>query len=250
MNSVSISRLCLRKVILAACSLLFMTAFLLLSSRECRADDIVVTGGYVAIGGAPLSRNAWAAVSFNFSGAGFAASGGAPDSLRQGINSPCALFELCTAGQTIFPNSTAFLDGPGQATFNGTTVGAWWFARSSTLSFSGPGVVIPDSTEPALFLTTPFVMTGSVFVSTLDNPGPVVFSTTISGSGIATLELRFFPQLGSRPAGYAFSNVRYDFEPVPEPVTLIMLGTGLAGLAAGFRRRRRGQNTAARGTES
>src|SRR5436190_9139930 len=122
--------------------------------RATRADSVVITNGFVSIGGAPFTINAWSGVGFNFSGNGFAANGGAGDSLTQGIHSPCA-FDPCQPGATIFPNSTAFLDGTGGATFNGMTIGAWWFARDSQLTFSGPGVVIPQSTDSVITLTSP-----------------------------------------------------------------------------------------------
>src|SRR5437588_12390500 len=193
--------------------------------QTARADSFTITSGHVSIGGAPHSIDAWSNVSFNFSGSGFAASGGASDSGRQGIHSPCA-FDPCQPGATVFPNSTAFLDGPGAATFNGMTIGAWWFARDSVLSFSGPGVAIPNSTDPVIIITSPFVMNGSIFVHTLFGSieHPVVFSTTISGSGIATTTLNLLPTLG--PAGYIHSSVRYGFQSLTAPTKLVFVAAG------------------------
>src|SRR5687767_1501830 len=155
--------------------------------KVAHADGVVISNGFVRIGGAPFSLNAWSAVGFNFSAEGFSASGGAGDSDRQGIMSSCA-FDPCQPGATISPNSTAFLDGFGAATFNGMTIPAWWLGRDSVLSFTGPGVVIPSSTDSIITVTSPFVMSGSVVIRPLEGVvHPPIFSTMISGSGIATM---------------------------------------------------------------
>ena len=226
-----------RKSVFASTIVALAFLGLLVSPATVRADDIVITSGYVQVGGAAFSINEWSAISFNFSGNGFAARGGEPDGLRQGVMSPCA-FGPCPPGSIVFPNVRALLDGVGSATFNGTTVPAWWFGRDSILLFNGPAVMIPNSTEPFVTVTAPFTMTGNVLVRPLEG-GPdraVIFSTTISGSGVATLRFDNIPQLGT---GYIFSNVRYEFEPVPEPGTLTLIGGGLTGLIALYRRRRR-----------
>jgi hypothetical protein len=78
--------------------------------------------------------------------------------------------------------------------------------------------------------TMPFDMVGTIKVHPLDDPGSVIFSTEIMGSGIATLTLR---RPGGNPqAGFAIDTARYDFSPaeVPEPATVILLTTGLAGI--------------------
>ncbi|HEX8921252.1 MAG TPA: hypothetical protein VF766_07220, partial [Pyrinomonadaceae bacterium] len=159
---------------------------------EARADAIVITSGTVSIGGpASPSRGAWRSVGFNFAGGDFGARGGVADGNRQGIQSPCSS-DPCQAGAIAFPNSGVTLDGIGQATVNGTPTSAWWFGQDSHLSFNGPGVVLPASTNTDLTLTSTFTMTGTVIVHSLDLPGePIIFSTAVSGSGIATLTFRY-----------------------------------------------------------
>jgi len=205
---------------------------ILIVPQATKAETVTITTGSVGV-----TSNIRDTLFFNFSGNGFSANGGdshAPASVHQ-YSSPCLSSpSLCQPGDTIFPNSlvqlTAESGSPTSVTFNGTTVQVSWAAQDSFLQFTGPGLVIPSTTADLITLTVPFEMVGTISVHAANDPGPVIFSTTINGSGIATLTLQ---RPAGNPVGYFIGAARYDFQPaaVPEPATIILLTTGLGGLA-------------------
>jgi hypothetical protein len=165
-----------------------------------------------------------------------------------------ASFQLCTSpcfsGDVIAPStifgtaSREFGLGTGIATVDGTTYGTsiggpGSVAFRGTLSFEASPVVIPMLPAAGfLRVTSPFVVTGNIAgFQTLDPTSPL-FTVDVFGSGIATLVLGPHP---SGPAGaLSFRAVQYDIlDPVPEPATIVLCGSGLAGLLL---RRRRGTN--------
>ena len=207
--------------------------------QAAKADPVTITSGSVSV-----TSNIRDTLFFDFAGNGLSANGvdsHAPASVHQ-YSSPCLSSpSLCQPGDLIFPNSLVELSAesgsPTSVTFNGTTVLVSWAAHDSFLQFTGPGVVIP-STGDQITLTMPFDMVGTIQVHAANDPGPVIFSTTINGSGVATLTLQ---RPAGNPVGFAITAARYDFKPaaVPEPATLILFTTGLGGLAVRRLRARR-----------
>lgn len=205
--------------------------------QVANAEPVRITNGSVSV-----TSNIRDIISFNFSGNGLSVNGFDLHAAGPQYMSPCLLSpSLCQPGDLIFPTALRQLSSePGSGssvTFNGTSVLVSWAAHDSFLQFTGPGVVIPSSADP-ITLTMPFEMVGTINVHALNDPGPVIFSTTINGSGIATLTLR---RPAGNQAGFAIDTARYDFSPaaVPEPATVILLTTGLAGIVVRKCRRAR-----------
>ena len=215
-------------------ALLLLGCALLFPSAEARADAIEITSGVFAASNPTPFGRAWRSWGYDLRGDGFRITGSEPDGSRQNVQT-VGCFQ-CQPGDNFYINHPAglFVPIPTQfVQFNGESHTGW---ASGILNFATDPFVIPPSGGDLITLTGHFTMTGSVsfdpfiVVNPVDLPPFVVGD--VYGSGIVTLQ--FTRLFGS----YQLTNVRYEFQPTPEPATLVLLGSGIAGLAARHRRRR------------
>lgn len=232
---------------------LCLLAFLFIPSTETRADVLLVTGG--SVGMTNVGTRGWRIGGYDIRwGGNSRVSGQVTDVTGQSsgltCNFPCAPGTTATAGgsstlPTVLPGS---FDIPGVFPPNVSpsmlSIGGRF--QGSSLSFVTGAFVIPGDPNTAdglVTITTHFTMTGTIVVQNVghDFQRTQVFSGEFFGSGIATITFDFRGFTRPGPQQFELRSVNYQFQPVPEPTTLILLGSGLAGLAARYRRRSRRQ---------
>lgn len=223
----------------AAFALVFFT---LLTTSKVHADPIAITGGSYTLTNPFRNEPRFIGFASDLRGTNFRTFSAEGDGPAQRLGSNCPY--PCTVGSTFAISGTRRIGKESPTSvleIDGQSLTGFFVGPGNFPQFDTGSVTIPLNAGAELTLSTFFTMSGTINFLGYDLQQLAFtgfsFSADIFGSGVVDISL-FFSQTTRQ---YEVSRVRYNFqpEPVPEPVTLLLLGTGLAGIAAKSYKRRR-----------
>jgi hypothetical protein len=139
----------------------------------------------------------------------------------------------CLPGQTLSLVFYNLGDSGGVASIDGETFRVSAPSEDAgglNILFDGNLLVPAFTGEPSASASAPFTFDGSL-IFPWPSGSPFRPPVSLTGSGTATLQFaRPHPDL---PTGWQLQSLHYEFQPaapVPEPTTLVLVGSGVAGL--------------------
>lgn len=217
---------------------LSLSIAVLLMSGVARAESIQVTSGSLTwLLGDGSVRIAVSGDGFTFSGTGGAATGGIFQPLIE-----CGVPE-CRAGTAIDLKALwSDTDLPGSATYQGETFSHVGSASSgidtSSMTVDWTGTLTLPADFAGGTATAPLLFNGTFGYTNVARPGLPPAPLQLFGTGTAALT--FTPWV-DYPGAFRLQSAAYTFDApaaTPEPGSLLLMGTGILGLAMARRRRR------------
>jgi hypothetical protein len=194
--------------------------------QQVAADPIAIRSGTIRVIAVPVADAV-----FNLEGDTFSLAG----SLKGGLPLVCS---PCLAGTHLIGMRWGGDIGSGSGTFDGTSHPELFFSGTG---FGVEGIVtLPPEGPLALSLAFPFSVAPGSTIRGYSDPGLTnrLFEQEFMGAGTASMSIGRLP---GDPVLYSVTSLLFTFDagvsPVPEPGSLLLLGSGLVGIAARARRR-------------
>jgi hypothetical protein len=216
------------RTFLGAVSVVLLLA--LAAPQPAGADPVLITGGYLAMGSWRGDIDLVGQQGFRFA---------KPMSSIGGLYGPGQCMG-CRPGDILSLSSHwSGKDLGGVVSFRGDAypIGGFQWRNSLLIEFSG-SVPVPAVAGDFVTLVAPFTFSGA-FSFSPDLSQERQARVTLLGLGTATVRLRAMAGDGLSAPYWEIHSTRYEFAPIPEPATLLLVGGGAVAAALARRRVRR-----------